>query len=85
MPTGLQPIPSKSQPTQKQQLTTSDKSSVQTSVRTDVKNNPKQDEIDTSELPSDLIEIVTIWSELPGHIKAAIKALVQTFIQGDKE
>jgi hypothetical protein len=38
----------------------------------------KQGEIDTSELPPDLAEIVSIWPELPGHIKAAIKALVQT-------
>ena len=38
----------------------------------------KQGQIDTSELPPDLAEIVTVWPELPEHIKAAIKALVQT-------
>ena len=38
----------------------------------------KQGKIDTSELPPDLAEIVAVWPELPGHIKAAIKALVQT-------
>ena len=38
----------------------------------------KQGEIDTSELPSDLTEIITVWSELPEHIKAAIKALVES-------
>jgi hypothetical protein len=38
----------------------------------------KQDEIDTSGLPSDLVEIVAVWPELPEHIKAAIKALIQT-------
>ena len=40
--------------------------------------SPKQGKIDTSELPSDLAEIVAVWPELPVHIKAAIKALVQT-------
>jgi hypothetical protein len=38
----------------------------------------KQGEIDTSELHPDLAEIVAVWPELPEHIKAAIKALVQT-------
>jgi len=37
----------------------------------------KQGEIDTSELTSDLAEIVTFWPELPGHIKTEIKALVK--------
>jgi len=40
--------------------------------------SPKQGKIDTSKLPSDLAEIVAVWPELPEHIKAAIKALVQT-------
>ncbi len=40
--------------------------------------SPKQGKIDTSELPPDLAEIVAVWPELPAHIKAAIKALVQT-------
>jgi len=33
--------------------------------------------------PNWLNEIVAVWAELPVHIKAAIKALVQTHIQGD--
>jgi hypothetical protein len=41
-------------------------------------NSRKQGEIDTSELPPDLAEIVTVWPELPEHLKAAIKALIQT-------
>jgi hypothetical protein len=41
-------------------------------------NSRKQGEIDTSELLPDLAEIVAVWPELPGHIKAAIKALIQT-------
>ena len=47
------------------------------------KQNPKtaekQPKIDTSELPSDLTKIIAIWPELPEHIKAAIKAMIETF------
>jgi hypothetical protein len=32
----------------------------------------------------DLAEIVKAWPELPGHIKAAIKALIRTRILGGK-
>ena len=35
------------------------------------------------DLPIELAEIVAVWPELPAPIKAAIKALVQTHIQGD--
>ncbi len=42
-------------------------------------NYQKTVEIDTKKLSLDLAEIVTIWPELPEHIKAAIKALVQTY------
>jgi hypothetical protein len=45
--------------------------------------SPKQPKIDTSEMSSDLAEIIAVWPELPEHIKAAIKALVQSHIQGD--
>jgi hypothetical protein len=41
-------------------------------------NSRKQGEIDTLELPTELAEIVAVWSELPEHIKAAINALIQT-------
>jgi hypothetical protein len=40
--------------------------------------SPKQGKIATSELPPDLAEIVAVWPDLPGHIKAAIKALIRT-------
>jgi hypothetical protein len=35
-------------------------------------------QIDAPNLPPDLAEVVTVWPELPEHIKAAIKALVQS-------
>ena len=38
----------------------------------------KQAKIDTSKLPSDLVEIVAAWPSLPTHIKAAIKALIKS-------
>jgi hypothetical protein len=41
----------------------------------------KQGKIDTSELTQDLAEIVAVWPELPEHIRAAVKALVQTHIE----
>ena len=39
---------------------------------------PKATEVNTSQFPPDLAEIVTVWPNLPDHIKAAIKALVRT-------
>ncbi len=33
------------------------------------------------DLPTELAEIVALWAELPAHIKAAIKALVQIHIE----
>ena len=36
----------------------------------------KENEVDTQNLPADLVEIVAVWPKLPEHIKAAIKALV---------
>jgi hypothetical protein len=45
---------------------------------------PKQGKIDTSGLPPDLAEIVAVWPELPEHIKAAIKAMIETFRANSK-
>jgi hypothetical protein len=43
------------------------------------KNNPKTDENRAQNLPDDLAEIVTAWPNLPDAIKAAVKALIQTY------
>jgi hypothetical protein len=40
--------------------------------------SPKQPKIDTSELPSDLAEIVAVWPELPEHIKQTIMVLLRS-------
>ncbi|MHC4075946.1 MAG: hypothetical protein ACYSRZ_05980 [Planctomycetota bacterium] len=42
------------------------------------KQNPKTGQNESVELPSDLAEIVAVWTSLPEHIRAAIKALVET-------
>lgn len=48
------------------------------------KQNPKTAEKQAQKLPDDLAEIVAVWPEIPKHIKAAIKALIQTHITEEK-
>jgi hypothetical protein len=48
------------------------------------KENPKTAKNLAETLPADLAEIVAVWPDLPVHIKAAIKALVQTHFMGIK-
>jgi len=50
---------------------------------TNVTNSDKPDN-KLSNKPADLAEIVAVWPELPEHIKAAIKALIQTHITEKK-
>jgi len=41
------------------------------------KKNPKTAQTQSENMSPDLTEIVAVWSELPEHIKAEIKVLVQ--------
>ncbi len=41
-------------------------------------------QIDIRKLPTGLADIVTVWHKLPEHIKAAVKALIQTHITEKK-
>jgi hypothetical protein len=47
------------------------------------KKKPKTGQNQGETLPDDLAEVVAVWPKLPEHIKAAIKALIQTHIRED--
>jgi hypothetical protein len=47
------------------------------------KKNQKNTSEQLQNIPAELVEIVTIWPELPVHIKAAIKALIQTYKESE--
>ena len=49
------------------------------------KKYQKMAENQADSMPPDLAEIVQVWPGLPEHIKAVIKALVQSSIQGDSQ
>ena len=80
--TVLQTVARNSQPAKKQQLTTLPKQRLQTSLQTKSENSPKSTANQEQNLPDDLAEIVAVWPELPQHIKAAIKALIQAHNRG---
>ena len=40
---------------------------------------PRQGQMDTRGLPSELAEIVDAWPKLPGPLKAAIRALIRSY------
>jgi len=73
-----------SQPTKYQSLTETTKSASALEKQNLVSGLFFESEIDTSELSPDLIEIVSVWPDLPGYIRAAIKALIETHIRGKK-
>jgi len=66
-------------PLKSRELETQGSGAYKPAYKKNPKTGGKQGEVDTQNLSSDLAEIVTVWPELPEHIKAAIKALIQTY------
>jgi hypothetical protein len=72
---GLEPTSENSKPAVDNALTENKNPVLSASLDKTLQKPPK---IDTLKLSSDLVQIVQIWPELPEHIKAAIKALVES-------
>ena len=45
----------------------------------------KKEKFNTSELPPDLAELVTVWSELPEHIKQTIRTIVAVTVKEKRQ
>ena len=69
-PRGVEPLEANRQPLDNKALTENQNPVLSTSLDKILRNYPE------------LRDLVKLWPELPGHIKAAIKALVQTHIAG---
>jgi len=74
-PRGLEPLDENRQAVVNKALTENTNPVLDTCLDKTVQ---KQGNFDTSGLPSDLAQIVSVWPSLPEHIKSAVKALVQT-------
>ena len=49
------------------------------------KENSKTPENQVDSLPPDLTEIITVWADLPEHIRQTIKTLVSVAVKKDDE
>jgi hypothetical protein len=58
---------------------------VSNTLRKNAKIERVQNPVHNTEICTDLQKIIAVWLDLPEHIKAAIKAFVQTHSNGDKK
>jgi len=74
--TVLQTVAQELQPVLKQGLTNSSEKRLHTSLQ----KNPENGQKPGDSLPDDLAQVVAVWSNLPEHIKAAIRTLASTTV-----